>query len=164
MSTCKDLSRFLDRIKNSKDDLSIEDIVTEDLAVFNLSEVFNILSNLQDTEKPEKSCGNCKRFVKKEDEYNLILCPHCNKYFCWLCGKSLRKEKDNPKSHYDPNKYPKSSCRNKLINQEEVKKKQSLSSNWLVSLEKLYETADFSIELEKLCKLVEAKLMNHKAG
>ena len=134
--------------------------ISKFLSIFDWNEVRFLIDeciNMEGlSEKPEKSCGNCRRLVQKEDEYNCILCPYCRKYFCWLCGKSLKKEKDNPKLHYDPNKYPKSSCANKLINFEEAKrKKNGLQTEWIVGLEKMFEKADYSKELEELKKFVE---------
>jgi len=153
-------SQILSRLKN-REKINI----SQELSIFNLNEVLSSINEaIQNepgglNERPEKTCGNCKRLVKKDDEYNCVLCPYCSKYFCWICQKSLRKEKGDPKMHFDPNKYPKSSCANKLINQSDVKRKGSMKGEWMDGMEKLYEKCDYSLELEKLCCLVKEVLV-----
>merc|ERR1711879_432398 len=122
--------------------------VNRQLSMFKMADVVQMVEEVREKngegfEKAQKPCGNCKRMVEKPDQYNKVLCNYCNRYFCWLCGKSLRKEKD-PNLHYDPNKYPKSSCANKLINYNEIKQNSQLSEK----IEALFSQQDYSHELE----------------
>lgn len=64
-----------------------------------LKRVFEEQRSEQYLEKNTKRCPGCKASVSKVDGCNKMTCTKCQRYFCWICGLVLPKEK--PYLHFN---------------------------------------------------------------